>query len=55
VRAVELTANDSVEQDLPVRLRLEDDVELLGLEEAELLCDDQGRAVRQLDEAELEL
>ncbi len=45
----------AIEQDLPVGLRLERDVELLLLEEAELLRDHERRAVGELDEAELEL
>jgi hypothetical protein len=39
----------------PVRLRLDDDVEPLVLEVVQLLRDDDGHAVGQFDEAELEV
>ncbi len=41
--------------DLPVRLRLESDVETLVLEVAFFVGDGERRHVRQLDEAELDL
>ena len=55
VGAVELAGDHAIEQDLPVGLRFERDVEILLLEEAELLRDHERRAVGELDEAELQL
>ena len=55
VRAVELARDHAVEQHLPVRLRLERDVQAFVLEVAELVRDRERRHVGELDEAELEL
>ena len=55
VRAVELAGDDAVEQHLPIRLRLDRDVEAFVLEIAELLGDRDRRHVGELDEAELEV
>ena len=55
VRAVQLPADHPVEQDLPVRLRLERDVQPFLGEEALFLGDGQRRHVGQLDEAQLQV
>ena len=55
VRAVELAGDHAIENDLPVGLRLERDVQAFVLEEALLVRDGERRHVGELDEAELEL
>ena len=55
VRAVEFAGDHPVEQDLPVRLRLQRDIEALVIEEALLGGDGQRRHVGELYEAELQL
>ena len=54
VRPVEFAVNDAIEQHLPIGLRLQGDEKPLVLKEELLLGNDQGRAVGQLDETELE-
>ena len=55
VRAVELAGDHAIEDDLPVGLWLERDVQAFVFEEALFVRDGERRHVGELDEAELEL
>ena len=55
VRTVEFTGDHAIEDDLPVGLWLERDIQAFILEEALFVRDGERRHVGELDEAELEL
>ena len=54
VRSVEFTADDPVEENFPVGLGFEPDIQTFRLKEQLLLGNHQGSTVRELDEAERE-
>ncbi len=55
VRAIQLAGDDAIQNDLPVRLRLERYIQPFILEEAFLVSDGERRHVGELDEADLQL